>query len=317
MLVILGPTSTGKTDIALLLARKLNGEIVSADSRQLYKYLDLGSGKMPGNESGITNQVSRESSYWIINGVKIWMYDVVNPEDKFNLYEYILKASAIISKILDSGKLPILTGGTGLYIRSLIEGVSDLGAAENKELREELENLEIEEIKKRINALNPEILKTLNNSEINNKRRLIRKLEKLTTEKNAKKQFKGIGNDLDILKIGLTANREVLSEKIKKRVKKRLEEGMIEESEELLKKGILSYERMEELGLEYRYIAKYLRGEIQSIEDLEDILSLKIKQFAKRQETWFKKETNAVWIDITDPNYLSKLEKLSLNWYNT
>lgn len=316
LLVILGPTSTGKTDLALNLAKKLNGELISADSRQVYKYLDIGTGKMPNQESRIKNKVLRRSNFWVINGVKVWMYDVITPLERFNLHEYIIKAKDYISKISDSGKFPILVGGTGLYIRSLLAGVSDFGTDKNQNLRKKLESLDIDEIRDKIKHIDPDILKKLNNSEINNKRRLIRLFEKLTGSEGEKKSFTGLSEDFDILKIGLQVQREVLNQRIKERVVKRIKLGMIDESKQLINKKILGFERMEELGLEYRYIAKFLKKEIKTQEELVEVLSVKISQFAKRQETWFKREKEVVWFDIAAPNYIKKVETLVLNWYN-
>lgn len=299
-----------------MFAKKLKGELVSADSRQVYKYLDIGTGKEPGNESGIRNHESGEG-YWIINEIKIWMYDVANPDQRFNLYEYVLKSREIIEKISNFGKLPILVGGTGLYIRSLLEGISDFGASENFLLRRELESLEISQIQEKIKDIGPPVLENLNNSEKNNKRRLIRLYEKLTNINAAKKSFIGIEKDFDVLKIGLTSERGIIRQRIKQRVIKRIKDGMIEESKNLLEKEILTYERMEELGLEYKYISKFLKKEIKTVDELVKMLSTKIGQFAKRQDTWFKKEKDVIWFDILDSDYNIKVEKKILDWYNS
>ena len=170
LLVILGSTSTGKTDLAIELAKKFNGELVSADSRQVYKHLDIGTGKLPGE----FQTLEKHDNYWVIDGIKIWMTNVVSPEIRSNLYEYILKAEEVINQIIKEEKLPILVGGTGLYIRSILEGVSDFGIDENVKLREELESLDLEDLKNKINEVDAIALKALNNSDRSNKRRLIR-----------------------------------------------------------------------------------------------------------------------------------------------
>ena len=309
LLVILGTTSTGKTDLALDLAKKLNGEIVSADSRQVYKYLDIGTGKLPGSYESL----EKNDNYWEIDGIKIWMYDAAEPQNRFNLYEYIKKSEAIVEDITRRGKLPILVGGTGLYIRSLLEGITNYGVAEDTDLREELEDLDTTEIKKRIDS---NTLKNLNNSDINNKRRLIRLVE-LTSQTRSEETFEGIESKYQILKVGLTLNREDLKSRISKRLISRINQGMIEESRDLLDKGILSYQRMEELGLEYRYLAKFIKGEIKQIEDFLNQLTVKISQYAKRQETWFKKEKNVQWFNIQDADLNLKLEKAVTDWYNS
>lgn len=308
LLVILGTTSTGKTDLGLNLAKKLNGEIISADSRQVYKFLDLGTGKLPGK----CETLEKFENHWKIDDIKIWMYDILNPEKRFNLYEYIIKANKQINEISKSKKLPIVVGGTGLYIRSLLEGITNFGIEENEELRKELELLSIEEIQKRIN---PETLKKLNESEQKNKRRLMRLVE-LSSEKSKPETYVGLEKNFNILKIGLKTDRKIIREKIKHRLISRISDGMIEESKKLLEKKILTFKRMEELGLEYKYLAKYLKGDIKTKEQLIEILSLKIGQFAKRQETWFKKEKNVNWIDISEKKFLEKVEKQILDWYN-
>lgn len=316
LLVILGATSTGKTDVALDFAKKLNGEIISADSRQVYKYLDIGTGKMPSQLSSIKYQISRGRGLWIVNGIKIWMYDVVNPEVRFNLYEYITEAQEVLKNIERSEKLLIIVGGTGLYIRSLLEGISDFGTDEDSKLRETLEDLTADEIADKILLSSPETHKKLNESEIKNQRRLVRIYEKLLSPHESVKKFNGIAENYDVLKIGLTADIKILRERIKKRLIKRINQGMIEESQRLLARGILTKERMEQLGLEYRYIEKYLNGEIKTEAKLIEVLSLKIGQYAKRQLTWFKREKGVIWFDVTYPEALQELDSAVLNWYN-
>jgi tRNA dimethylallyltransferase len=233
------------------------------------------------------------------------MYDVVEPKEIYNLHRYILETAEVIKKISSEGKVPILVGGTGLYLRSILDGISDFGTEADKVLRSELENLEIDQIRKKIERKDPDILIKLNNSEIHNKRRLIRIFEKLLMGPS-KQSCPGIGKDFDVLKIGLKTDMGVLDRRIKERVIKRIKEGMIEESEKLLARKLLSYQRMDQLGLEYRYIAKYLKGEIKDKEELVEILSLKIRQFAKRQITWFKKEKEVSWFDISEKDCMEK-----------
>lgn len=311
LLCILGLTSTGKTDLAISLASKLNGEIISADSRQVYKYLDIGTGKKPSQR--LTIKIQKDC--WEINNIKVWMYDVAMPAEQFNLYEYVTQAAEVIKKISARGKLPIIVGGTGLYIRSLTEGVSDFGS-DSDEFREELESLELEEIKERINKKNTKLLLSLNLSEISNKRRLIRLLERLSS-KSIGKSFSGLGESFDILKIGLTGDRKIINKRIDERVLVRIKEGMIEESKDLINRKILTFERMKILGLEYGVLADFLQGKIESREKLIETLQIKIHQFAKRQMTWFKKEKNVEWVDTTDTNFINNVESRVLSWYNT
>lgn len=311
LLVILGPTSTGKTDLGIYLAKKLNGELISADSRQVYKGLDIGTGKLPGEFKSL----SQCEGFWEIDGVKINLYDIADPDKRYNLYQYILDTQKVIGEIVKKGKLPILVGGTGLYIRSLLEGVSDFGSEADEDSRKALEKLETSEIQEKIKKKNPDIFESLNNSEKNNKRRLIRILEKISVDKSGQ-PFPGIERNFNVLKIGLKTDKAILDKRIKERVTKRMNEGMVEESEKLLKEKVLTYERMDELGLEYRYIAKYLKGEVKSREELIEILSLRIRQFAKRQMTWFRRERDVVWFDILDRDFRQQVDYQVLNWYN-
>lgn len=311
MLVILGPTSTGKTEAGIFFAQKFGGEIISADSRQVYKFLDIGTGKLPGSFTSL----KKGKGFWEIDGIKIWMYDVVEPDERFNLDEYLKKASKIAEKISSENKLPILVGGTGLYIRSLIEGLTGFGPGENIKLREESELLTLDQIRQMLEKKNPGVLTSLNNSELNNKRRLIRLLEKISGNWNSK-SFEGLSMKYDVLKVGLTAPKNILDKRISERVKKRMAGGMLEEAEKLVAGKVLDFKRMEELGLEYRYQARYLEGEIKTPEELEEILSIKIRQFAKRQMTWFKKEKNVEWFDMSKSEFLAKLESRVDNWYN-
>lgn len=311
LLVILGPTSTGKTDLGITLAKKFDGEIISADSRQVYKYLDIGTGKLPARFKSL----KKSEGFWEIDGIKIWMYDVAEPKTRFNLYEYVTQANKIIADIVARGKLPVLVGGTGLYIRSLLEGVSDFGTGEVEDLRLKLESLGIDEIRIKIELVDPEILEKLNNSELNNKRRLIRLCEKLQNP-DKEKSFMGLQKDFDVLKIGLTTGKYLLGERIRERVERRIDQGMVEEARVLLERKVLSYERMEELGLEYRYLGKLLGDEIKSTDEFIKILSTKIRQFAKRQMTWFKKEKNTKWFDIGEEGWGKKVEYRVTNWYN-
>ncbi len=159
-LIILGPTATGKTDIALDLARKFNGELVSCDSRQVYKDLDIGTGKLPGK----SKKVEKGDGYWVIDGVIIWLYDIVDPNDQYSVFNYVREASRVINDISEGGKLPIIVGGTGLYLRGLIDGLSDVGIPVDYQLRGELEEQTIGELQNRVELLSPTIYSNLNNS---------------------------------------------------------------------------------------------------------------------------------------------------------
>lgn len=311
VLVILGPTATGKTDLALSLAKKFSGELISCDSRQVYQGLDIGTGKLPRKEV----KVKKGEGFWEMDGVKVWMLDVVDPKQQYTVYDYIKQASLIVEDILKRGRLPIVVGGTGLYLKGILEGISNLAVPVDRKLRGELEKLSLEELQNKLKPLSPIKWKNLNKSDRHNKRRLIRAIELAMTNpyRTTSKKLKVKNQNYDTLKIGLTAPQQVLNQKIDSRLISRIDQGLIEEGEDLLKKG-LSFKRMKELGLEYGILADLLSGKINKKEFIE-ILKIKIHQYAKRQLVWFKKEKDVLWFDITSPNFAAEVEKTAEKWY--
>lgn len=284
--VILGPTASGKTALAVKLAHKFNGEIVSADSRQVYKGMDIGTGK--------------DLAEYHYQGVDIpfHLIDVCSPKTLFTLARYQKMAFKAIDDILRRGKLPILVGGSGLYLEAVVENyiLSDVKPIFG--LRDEYENLSLHELQSRIKKINIKFFKQLNNSEINNKRRLARYLEILLSDKDFSAK-KGESR-YDFLIFGLSPEREVVKEKIYKRLIKRLEdEGMIAEVEKLRKSGV-SFKRLESFGLEYKFIAFYLQKKI-SYQQLIDNLFIAICQFSKKQMSWFrrwqKQGADILWVE--------------------
>lgn len=314
LLVILGPTSTGKTDLALGLAKKFNGELVACDSRQIYKGLDIGTGKMPGGK--VT--VKRRRGFWEMNEIKVWLYDVVDFKNQYTVYDYVKDADKIINQILKRGKLPIIVGGTGLYLKAFLEGLPNLAISLDKKLRRELGNLTIKQLQQRLQKQDKSKWKDLNESDRQNPRRLTRAIEiasaDFTSEESLRATVRGgFKKNFNILKIGLTAPREILYKRIDERVINRLDQGMIEESEKLHKRG-LSFERMKQLGLEYGILADYLQGKISKIE-LVKVLQGKIHGYARRQITWFRKEKNVLWFDITQSYWCEQVENKVSSWY--
>ncbi len=274
VIVILGPTSSGKTALAVKLAHELNGEIVSADSRQVYKGMDVGTGK----DLDEYNYKGRDIPYHLI--------DICSPKTVFSLAKYQKMAFRTIDDILSREKLPILVGGSGLYLEAVIDNYILSKTKPVFGQRDEYENLSLKELQDRIKKINSKFFKNLNNSELNNKRRLARFLEVLLSENNFSPQ-KG-EPCYDFLIFGLSPEREVIKDKIYKRLIKRLEEeDMIGEVERLKKSGV-SYKRLESFGLEYRYIAYYLQKKI-TYQQLIDKLYIAICQFSKRQMSWFRR----------------------------
>ena len=288
ILVILGPTATGKSDLAVDLALKFNGEIISADSRQVYKGMDLGTGKITKNE---------------MLGVPHYMLDIVNPKTVYNVAKYKARADKIIADIIKRGKLPIICGGTGFYIDSVVKNITLPDVPPNDKLREKLEKESIEKLLKLLNKLDPEISKTIDSK---NKRKIIRAIE--IAKVLGKVPPIKTESRYDAIQIGLIAPDQILKERIFKRLVKRIDIGMLKEGQRLHKQG-LSFKRMEALGLEYRYMARYLSGQITK-EQMITELNSKIWQFARRQKTWFKRNKQIYWFDIIKKNSIIKVNNI-------
>ncbi len=332
LLVILGPTATGKTDLALKLAKKFNGELISCDSRQVYKGLDIGTGKMPinVNRETISNKLEIENlkfkieqgkGYWIINGIRIWMYDVVDPKKQYSVADYIKEAPLAIKQIRAKGKLPIIVGGTGLYLKALLEGLPNLSIPVDQALRKQLQKLSLDKLQEKLQIVSIKGWKKMNQSDRGNTRRLIRAIELSTLSPIGKSpRTLSLARD-DIMKIGLIAPREILYKKVDHRVIERIDQGMIDEAKSLHKNG-LTYKRMKQLGLEYGVLADYLEGHITG-NDLQNKQSLlarrlasKIHGYVRRQLTWFKKEKNTFWFNIAEKNSSVNVEKMIVKWYH-
>ena len=282
--VVLGPTAVGKTSIGVALADKFNGEIISADSRQTYKKLDIGSGK--------------DLDEYVVDGKQIpyHLIDIVELPAEYNVYNYQHDFYNAFNDVLKRGKLPVIVGGTGMYLDAVIRGYELVELPENKELHEQLEKTPLEVLAKRLIELQPD-LHTL--CDLKEKDRVIKALEIIEAKKNGYETTASVRPEIKPLIIGTTLPRPVLWENISIRLKERLEHGMLEEVLGLYDSGI-SWERLEKLGLEYRYCSFYLQKKISKL-DLYEKLFIAIRQFAKRQETWFrmmeKKGVKILWLE--------------------
>jgi len=340
LLVIIGPTATGKTDLALRLAALAGGELVACDSRQVYKGLDIGTGKMsssttrhPELDSGsnfeipkqVRNDIKKDKGFWEIDEVKIWMYDVVSLRKQYSVSEYVKDANRVIAEIWKRGNLPIIVGGTGLYLRALLEGLSNLSIPVDKNLRRHLDNLSLKQLQIRLKQLSPERWEKLNGSDRQNPRRLIRAIELSLSSLRVQQSNLGrmnpksslprpFGARNDVLKIGLTAPRDVLYKRVDERVLDWIDQGILEEVKELSKNGV-GLKRFKELGLEYSLVARCLEGEITD-ENLIKKMQVDLHGYVRRQLTWFKKESQVNWFDITNKSYLENIEILVSSWYH-
>ncbi len=326
LLVICGPTATGKTDLGIYLAKKFHGEIISADSRQVYRGMDINTGKDIPVNSKLKTQNSKlqiknkklEVGYRRKEGIPIWLVDIVGPDYIFNVGEYREIARQVIKDILKRNKLPIIVGGTGLYIKSLLYPLHMASIGPNQKLRDKLSQLDIIELQKYLQKINPQKWQSINRSDRMNPRRLIRAIEiSVYTKSSSSFDFKTKEhlsfNRVDPLIIGLIMPKEKLNQRIDERINKRIKEGALEEVRKISQdKFPDNLPSLSSTG--YRQIKNYLEGKITLS---EAILSWQNAEhaFAKRQITWFKKMKDIYWYDVSQNNYAEKIEDSVEKWY--
>ncbi len=287
IIAIIGPTATGKSDLAVTLAKRHSGEVISADSRQVYAGLDIGSGKITKRE---------------MKGVPHHLLDVASPKKRFSVSDYVKHATKAFADIEGRKKLPIVAGGTGLYVDGFLNGIMFPEVPPNPLLRKKLEKKTLAELARMLKAKDPSRFKSIDTK---NKVRLIRALEIVSALGKVPKQ-KAQPLDRDILWIGLTDSTNTLTQRIKKRLLARLKKGMEREVRTLKKSGV-SWKRLEDLGLEYRYVAHRLQKKITKREMIDAILKESVA-YSKRQMTWFKRNHKIHWFK---PNETKKIEKLT------
>ena len=274
VIAVVGPTSSGKSDLAVKIAKKYDGEVISADSRQVYVGLNLGTGKITKKEMA---------------GVPHHLLDVVNPKKRFTVSDYKILADQAIAEIISRDRLPIICGGTGFYVDNVIDNITLPDVPVNNELRKKLAKKSSKQLFKTLEKVDSRRAAAIGE---HNKIRLIRALEiikSLGTIPELQSEPK-----YNTLSISITVDQDTLKDKIHNRLISRIEQGMITEAKKLHAEG-LSWKRMEELGLEYRYLALFLQNKISKQEMLAQ-LELAICQYAKRQRQWFKRNQNIHWL---------------------
>ncbi len=277
LIVILGATGSGKSELAVKLARKFNGQIVSADSRQLYQEMDIGTAK-------ITKKQMAGIPHHLINRVK--------PNQEFALAQYKKEAIGIIKDIQKRNQLPFLVGGTGLYIQAVVDNLQIPQVRPDKKLRNELEKLTNQQLYQRLKKLDPLALQII---DLNNKRRMIRALEVCLKTKKPFSQQKQKGRALfNVLQIGLKLDKKTLGKRINQRVEKMFKAGLVQEVEKLIKKYRPDLPSMSGIG--YQEIILYLQNKI-TLQQAKELIKLHTRQYARRQMTWFKRDQRIIWLD--------------------
>jgi tRNA dimethylallyltransferase len=277
LVVILGTNASGKSELSIRLANHFGGEVVSADSRQVYRGLDLGTGKITPAQAGT---------------VKHHLIDAADVSEYFSLAQYQRAAYRAIDSIAGAGKLPLLVGGTGLYVSAIVEGYELVDVPPNDPLRAELECLPLAQLVEKLEKSDPDAASRIDQS---NRRRLIRAIE-IASAGHPHSAAQKSSPRYHCLQLGLTWPREILEARIEKRLSERLANGMVDEVAGLRSRGVSDL-RLEKLGLEYRYITRYLRGELGTLDDLRLQLRTAIRQFGKGQLTWFKRDSRIIWLD--------------------
>ena len=286
LVVIEGTNASGKSGLGVALAAHYGGEVVSADSRQVFRGLDLGSGKITPEE---------------MQGVRHHLIDVAEPNEFFSMHDFQRLAYEAMDDVRARGRTPFLVGGTGLYVASVTEGYVMSDTEPDLEYRAYLETMDTPKLYEMLRELRPEM-----EIDEKNRNRVMRQLEKIHdgddhSAPNAPRY--------DCLKLGVTWPRPVLRARIDERLDRRLEQGMIEEVQGLLDRGA-SVEFLKKLGLEYRFITQYLIGEIPDRNEMVELLRTAIKQFAKRQTTWFRRDRDIQWLDMAGDPFAEACEKI-------
>ncbi len=283
LVTVLGPTATGKTAVAAHLAAKINGEVISGDSRQVYRGMDIGTGK--------------DYEDYFVDGIEIpsHLLDIEEPGSHYNVYRFQNDFAEAFLDIRNRGKSPVLCGGSGLYLEAVLKDYKLIHVPPNPQLRKELEGKSLDELVVMLKALKPLLH---NKTDIETDRRAIRAIEiEMYARENPETET--ALPEVNSLNIGIAVDRDTRRERISRRLKQRLDEGMIEEVQKLLDSG-LTPKQLIYYGLEYKYLTLHLTGEL-SFQEMYDKLEIAIHQFAKRQMTWFrgmeKRGTKILWID--------------------
>ncbi|CAH2462660.1 tRNA (adenosine(37)-N6)-dimethylallyltransferase MiaA [Bacillus sp. S4] len=291
--VIIGPTAVGKTKLSIDLAKALNGEIISGDSMQIYRTMDIGTAKVTTDE---------------MDGIPHYMIDIKDPEDSFSVAEFQERVRKCIREITERGKLPIIVGGTGLYIQSVLFDYQFTDEAGDATYREQMGKLALERgveyIHKKLQEVDPESAERIH---ANNVRRVIRALEIFhTTGEKMSNQLEKQENELlyDVSLIGLTMDREMLYDRINLRVNLMIEQGLLEEVKGLHERGVRDCQSIQAIG--YKEIYDYFENRV-SLEEAVSQLKTNSRRYAKRQLTWFRNKMDVAWFDVTDGEKTSEI----------
>lgn len=300
IIAIVGPTASGKTKLGIEIAKRMNGEIISVDSRQVYRGMDIGTAKVGKDRKVPEDRKEKanllypepvEGCVCVVNGISHWGIDLVEPNESFNVSDFKKYAEQKIEEILSRGHVPILVGGTGLWLSALIDNYDLTQTASDSELRAELEKRSAADLFEEYKKIDPKGAEVIDKE---NKRRIVRALEviKLTNKPFSGQQTKGKPK-YDVLQIGLLVDRAELYRRIDARVDEMIERGLVDEVRSLKEKFGCETESM--TGIGYRQICDYLDGKVTLPQAIEEIKKA-TRNYAKRQMTWFRRDPRIIWI---------------------
>lgn len=282
LVVVVGPTASGKTSLSIELAEEFHGEIVSADSRQVYRGMDIGTAK------AMPEELARVPHHLI---------DIAKPADTLTLAEYKERADRAIQHIQDRGLLPFLVGGTGLYVRAVVDNLEIPSVPPRPELRKELEKLDTASLAKRLKRTDPDAYESIDRK---NPRRLIRAIEVSESEDASFEDLKGAAEPkYDALLVGLKTDPGTLEIRIRRRLDEWLERGLLDEIRRLHDEERVPWERLDEFGLHYRAFAGHLHGDV-GFDKAKERATKELIKYAKRQRTWFKRDKRIHWVSDED-----------------
>lgn len=315
ILIVGGPTATGKTEFALNIAKRFSGELVSADSRQIYKGMDIITGKdIPDNftlQSSNLRWRNRDIQYYADSATRLWLTDIVYPNEAFNVSFWNDCARVVIEDIVSRGKLPIIVGVTGLYIKSLLQAITTIHVPANPQLRLALEKLSREDLLKQLQRVDPDKADSLNESDRLNPRRLIRAIEVASSEESFAEENQQAGNYLSVI---LSGPNDQMYSRIDSRVHKRIAQGAEDEVKKMLELGYnWDLPSMQTSG--YMLWKEYLEGTSTKGDLIQKWQWAEHRDF-RRQLTWFKKLFPKTWFDTTKSEWKLEAEKLVSEWYN-
>lgn len=317
IICIVGPTASGKTDLAFDLSHIFPGEVVNADSKQVYAGIDIIPGKdLPSDAVFVPSQVQVDPKYKIgfftFDEVRIWLLDIVQPTQDFSVHDYVQVTPPVLSHIQDNNRIPIIVGGSGFYVKALLDGIETLSIPQDIQLRAELSDFTVDNLQKLLKKEDEVRLSEMNISDKQNKRRLIRAIEVARFQKENTVKDTYLGLKADVRVVGLQVDREEVKKRIDRRIEQRIKQGALDEAQKLFdQRNSLSTTVMLMNGI--KPLFSFFEGNLSQQEAIEQWRRSEYLN-AKKQMTWFKKDPRIIWYDVSDKLYKQKISEDLREW---